>query len=168
MEEDEESSILWPDYCSSIDCSELASEDLGVESMADDQSVDFEFNFEEACQSGTIDTTDSTGAEREKVCHQGGTGMNKCEQGMCTALTVAAGYRGGGVTGETADRRCGGVPAEDTACSGTFADDEGANHFTADCADVVAHDATCALTFAWFEEVATLFLALLLLSFFQS
>ena len=50
MEEDEESSILWPDYCSSIDCSELASEDLGVESMADDQSVDFEFNFEEACQ----------------------------------------------------------------------------------------------------------------------
>ena len=50
MEEDEESSILWPDYCSSIDCSELASEDLGVESMADDQSVDFEFNFEEACE----------------------------------------------------------------------------------------------------------------------
>merc|ERR550525_712006 len=49
-----------------------------------------ENNFEEACQSGTIDTTDSTGAEREKVCHQGGTGMNKCEQGMCTALTVAA------------------------------------------------------------------------------
>lgn len=49
LEEDEES-VLWPDYCSSLDCSELASEDLGVESMADDHSVDFEFNFEEACQ----------------------------------------------------------------------------------------------------------------------
>ena len=32
--------------CSSTDC---CSEDLGVESMADDHSVDFEFNFEEAC-----------------------------------------------------------------------------------------------------------------------
>ena len=36
-------SSLGPDYCSQ-------SDDLGVESMADDQSVDFEFNFEEACQ----------------------------------------------------------------------------------------------------------------------
>ena len=35
--------VLGADCCS-------ASEDLGVESMADDQSVDFEFNFEEACQ----------------------------------------------------------------------------------------------------------------------
>jgi len=34
--------------CSSADC---CSEDLGVESMADDHSVDFEFNFEEACHS---------------------------------------------------------------------------------------------------------------------
>lgn len=49
--EDDDDSILFPDCCSSIgaDCWS-ASEDLGVESMADDQSVDFEFNFEEACQ----------------------------------------------------------------------------------------------------------------------
>ena len=42
--EDEEDSSMFPDCCSSL------SEDLGVESLADDHSVDFEFNFEEACQ----------------------------------------------------------------------------------------------------------------------
>ena len=47
--DDDDDSILFPDCCSSIS----ASEDLGVESMADDQSVDFEFNFEEACQRWT-------------------------------------------------------------------------------------------------------------------
>ena len=43
-EEEEDSASLFPDCCSSL------SEDLGVESLADDHSVDFEFNFEEACQ----------------------------------------------------------------------------------------------------------------------
>ena len=42
--DDEEDSSMFPDCCSSL------SEDLGVESLADDHSVDFEFNFEEACQ----------------------------------------------------------------------------------------------------------------------
>jgi len=35
--------------CYSAGGADCCSEDLGVESMADDQSVDFEFNFEEAC-----------------------------------------------------------------------------------------------------------------------
>ena len=43
------SSIYYIFFVSGADCCS-ASEDLGVESMADDQSVDFEFNFEEACQ----------------------------------------------------------------------------------------------------------------------
>ena len=47
-EDEEDSSMLdssmFPDCCSS------QSEDLGVESLTDDHSVDFEFNFEEACQ----------------------------------------------------------------------------------------------------------------------
>ena len=49
--EEDDDSIIFPDCCSSggADCCSQ-SEDLGVESMADDQSVDFEFNFEEACQ----------------------------------------------------------------------------------------------------------------------
>ena len=42
-------SIYYIFFVSGADCCS-ASEDLGVESMADDQSVDFEFNFEEACQ----------------------------------------------------------------------------------------------------------------------
>ncbi|XP_023344878.1 calmodulin-binding transcription activator 2 isoform X5 [Eurytemora carolleeae] len=37
--------------CYSAGGADCCSEDLGVESMADDQSVDFEFNFEEACHS---------------------------------------------------------------------------------------------------------------------
>ena len=51
MDEDDDS-LFFPDCCSSIGAPECysASDDLGVESMADDQSVDFEFNFEEACQ----------------------------------------------------------------------------------------------------------------------
>lgn len=50
--DDDDDSMIFPDCCSSggADCCSQ-SEDLGVESMADDQSVDFEFNFEEACQS---------------------------------------------------------------------------------------------------------------------
>jgi len=48
-------------------------------------------SFEEACRNGQIDTTDDeTGLQREKVCREGGTGMSKCEQGLCTALTVSA------------------------------------------------------------------------------
>ena len=43
-DDDGQDSSMFPDCCSSI------SEDLGVESLADDHSVDFEFNFEEACQ----------------------------------------------------------------------------------------------------------------------
>ena len=48
---DDDDSMIFPDCCSSggADCCSQ-SEDLGVESIADDQSVDFEFNFEEACQ----------------------------------------------------------------------------------------------------------------------
>ena len=42
--EDEDDSSMFPDCCSS------QSEDLGVESLTDDRSLDFEFNFEEACQ----------------------------------------------------------------------------------------------------------------------
>ena len=51
MDEDDDS-LFFPDCCSSIGAPECysASDHLGVESMADDQSVDFEFNFEEACQ----------------------------------------------------------------------------------------------------------------------
>ena len=41
-EEEEDSASLFPDCCSSL------SEDLGVESLADDHSVDFEFNFVKA------------------------------------------------------------------------------------------------------------------------
>ena len=54
MEEEEEDTIF-PDCCSQGPDCWSQSEDLGVESMADDQSVDFEFNFEEAttaCQQG--------------------------------------------------------------------------------------------------------------------
>ena len=49
--DDDDDSMIFPDCCSSggADCCSQ-SEDLGVESIADDQSVDFEFNFEEACQ----------------------------------------------------------------------------------------------------------------------
>ena len=42
--EDEDDSSMFPDCCSS------QSEDLGLESMTDDHSVDFEFNIGEACQ----------------------------------------------------------------------------------------------------------------------
>ena len=42
--EDEEDSSMFPDWSSS------QSEDLGLESMTDDHSVDFEFNIGEACQ----------------------------------------------------------------------------------------------------------------------
>lgn len=49
-DEEEEGSVILPDL-DPADCWSQ-SEDLGVESMADDQSVDFEFNFEEACQGG--------------------------------------------------------------------------------------------------------------------
>ena len=53
--EEEEEDIIFPDCCSQGPDCWSQSEDLGVESMADDQSVDFEFNFEEAttaCQQG--------------------------------------------------------------------------------------------------------------------
>ena len=61
MEEEEEDTIF-PDCCSQGPDCWSQSEDLGVESMADDQSVDFEFNFEEAttaCQ-GYRDTSTPT------------------------------------------------------------------------------------------------------------
>ena len=63
MEEEEEDTIF-PDCCSQGPDCWSQSEDLGVESMADDQSVDFEFNFEEATtacsQQGYRDTSTPT------------------------------------------------------------------------------------------------------------
>ena len=51
-QEETDDSMVLTDCCSSVGAADCwsQSEDLGVESMADDQSVDFEFNFEEACQ----------------------------------------------------------------------------------------------------------------------
>lgn len=47
VDDDDES--MYCVECCSASGADCCSEDLGVESMADDQSVDFEFNFEEAC-----------------------------------------------------------------------------------------------------------------------
>ena len=59
--EEEEEGVLLPDCCSvgGPDCWSQ-SEDLGVESWADDLSVDFEYNFEEACHQGYRDPSTPT------------------------------------------------------------------------------------------------------------